>query len=345
MSAGGGYHLQLAKLIADPCAGPLVAPEYGSSDNGYLSRFTSYVNMNITQGYFHGYCVWFPDFVGQGANATVTANSNGSWYIFQTTGTSTEPVNTTSAPLGCGASTASTNGRFWDDPARGWVEGDHVLDARTAAACIKFTYTGRMDSLSGRVGYLNNIPRSALILGGSGNQAPSVDDMLRYSEVISRTPADTIENKFRPGLASGYYRGAGDIVGEQRGTDSCFVTGIPGFAETVMANDVSSGSATGIGFVWTNLPGDSAIVLDATKAIEWRPQMSVGLCAPPSSTPPGHDGSNMVSKAVHYLDRAHPGWQRTAMQTLGSAASNIASMAFGGPANSVIRAGVKLLTG
>jgi hypothetical protein len=208
---------------------------------------------------------------------------------------------------------------------------------------MKFTYTGRMDELSGRVGYLNNVPRSALLLGGTGNQAPSVNDMLRYSEVTSRTPADTIENKFRPGLASGYFRGVGDVIEEEMGTDTCYIGGIPGTKETVMANDVSSGSATGIGFVWYNLPDASTITLEATKAIEWRPQMSVGLCAPPSTTPQGHDGSNLVNKAVHYLDRVHPGWQRTAMQTLRSAASNVASMAFGGPANIAVRAGVKML--
>ena len=342
-SVGGGQHLQLAQLIADPCSGPLVAPEYGSSDNGYLTRFSQQVNLSTASSYTCGYCIWFPDFVGQQASSTAVGNRNGSFYFFQSTAADIQPTNTDAAPLGTGAATTAVNGLFTDDPARDWIAGSHVLDARTAAACVKFTYTGRMDALSGRVGYLNNVPRSALILGGSGDAAPNVNDMLRYSEMTSRTPADTIENKFRPGLASGFYRGEGDVANEEKGTDVCYLTGIPGTSTTKMANDVSSGSATGIGFVWVNLPEDSTLTVDTTKAIEWRPQMSVGLSAPPSSTPRGHDGSNLVAKAVHYLDRTHPGWQRTAMHTLSSAASNVASMAFGVPANSVIRTGVKML--
>lgn len=339
-----GPHLQLAKLIADPCSAALVAPEYGSSDNGYLTRFTQQSSLTTDSEYTCGYCVWFPDFCGQKSNGSGTSNENGSFYFYQTTDATINPTNGVADPLGNGTSTKSANGQFLADPARDWVSGDHVLDARTVAACVKYTYTGRMDALSGRVGYLNNVPRSALIIGGSGDSAPNVNDMLKYSEMTSRTPAETIENKFRPGLASGYYRGKGDTTGEERGSDTCFLVGGVGSTETKVANDISSGSATGIGFVWVNLPADSTFTVETTKAVEWRPQMSVGLVAPSSSTPPHGNGSNLVHQAVHYLDRTHPGWQRRAIQMASSAASNIASLAFGGPTNSVIRTGVKMLS-
>lgn len=336
--------MQLAKLIADPCSAALVAPEYGSSDNGYLTRFTQQASITTASDYTCGYCVWYPDFCGQKSNGAGVTNENGSYYFFQSTSSATNPTNGVADPLGNGTSTKSANGQFQADPARDWVSGDHVLDARTIAGCVKFTYTGRMDALSGRVGYLNNVPRSALMIGGTGDAAPSVDDMLKYSEMTSRTPAETIENKFRPSLASGYYRGKGDTSDEEKGTDTCFLVGEPGVSETKIANDISSGSATGIGFVWVNLPTDSTFTVEATKAIEWRPQMSVGLVAPSSTTPSSGDGSNLVHRAVHYLDRVHPGWQRRAITMASSAASNIAALAFGGPSNSMIRTGVKMLT-
>jgi hypothetical protein len=319
--------LQLAQMIADPCTGPLVQPQYGASDGGYLAKFSQYHSVSVDATAASGYILWFPDYTGRfnsGANDVC-----GALYIFAAADSVTGPVNTTAAPLGTGAFPTTTTGAFLSDPARQFVNSDTVQDSRTAAACLKFLYTGRNDALAGRIGYLENVPREALLTGGAGGSTPTVDDLFRYSNTSMRTPLDTVEQKFRPGEGSDLYRTADGVQ------DHCYSQGIIGTSATTLGAGTPSGVTGGIGFAWDGLTAGSSITFDLLKAIEWRPELSSGLVSVKSTVAP--QGGNIVSKSLAYLDRSHPGWERKAFSAATSVASSVAKMAFSGPANQIAR--------
>lgn len=325
--------LQLAQMIADPCTGPLVQPQYGASDGGYLAKFSHYESLNITTGSTAGYCIWFPDYEGRFAGTDGT--SNGSLFMFAGNGGTSAPVNTTAAPLGTGLTADAINGTFISDPARSFVNSDTVQDSRTAAACMKFLYTGRNDALAGRIGYLDAVPREALLTGSAGGTPPSVDDMFRYSNTSMRTPLDTVEQKFRPGEGSDVYRTA------ERWEDHCLNQGTVGSGVTTVGTGTPSGVTTGIGFVWDGVYDGSSITFDLLKAIEWRPELSSGLVSVKQTVAP--QGGNLVSKSLAYLDGKHPGWERKAFSAAKSLMGTVASAAFSGPENKILRGAAPLL--
>jgi len=308
-----------------------------------MARVTKVLEVPTDNLYVHGYCVWFPDYIGASGNATATTQRNGNIYIFQATSTSSNPTNTAALPLGMAGSLQSVNGQFINDPMLAIASGTLVQDCRTAAACIKWSYTGRNDALSGRVGYLNNVPREAMLTGDSG-LPPDVNNMLLYSDSVARCPMDTLENKFRPTSSSQYYRTSGTVSsdGPDLGTDCCFLAGIPGTSATEVAQGISSGSSNGIGFIWSGVAPGSSLVMEFLKVVEWRPDISSSLVAPPPTT--SANGMNVVSRAIAFLDHKHPGWQRRAMHMAASAAARVAQLAFTGPANLAIRTGVQMLS-
>jgi len=320
-----------------------VQPLYGASEGGYMARTTRVVELSTENAHSHGYVIWFPDYIGISGSSTSTTQRNGSLYIFQATSSSLNPTNTVAAPLGQGGSARTANGQFFNDPMLPIASGTLVQDCRTAAACAKWSYTGRNDALAGRVGYLNNVPREALLTGDSG-LPPDVNNLMLYSDCVARCPMDTLENKFRPTSASQYYRTTGTIAsdGPDLGTDCCFLAGIPGTSATEVAQGISSGSSNGIGFIWSGVAPDSNIVLEFFKVVEWRPDMASTLVAAPATS--SANGLNVVSRAIAFLDHKHPGWQRRAMHIAATAAARVAQLAFTGPANLAIRTGVQLLS-
>jgi len=319
--------------------GNVVHPEYGSSDSGYLAKLSSSVAIDTSSGETSGYCVWFPDFTGRTLTAASTVVRNGNWFVYQSNLSSTAPTNTVAQPFGVGTLPTSSNGQFIIDPAHDLVNSDICADARTVAGCVKMTYTGRNDALSGRVGYLNAVPREALLQGGSGSP-PSPTDMFRYCDSNFRTPLDTIENKFRPGDGSAAFRAEGSATHSSE-TDNAFDTGIPGASITSVGAGVPSGMCTGIGFCFEGLPEDSTVIFDLVKTIEWRPEMNSGLVQPPPTTSPS--GRNLVSQAVGLLDARVPGWQQEVKNGLKSAGAQVATMAYEGAKNLTIKGGLAYL--
>lgn len=332
----------LANLIANPCHAPLTAPQYGASDGGYLARFASYNSINVNEAAgTHGYVIWYPDYTGRGT----LENENGNLFIFKGLSDEDKPTNGTSDPLGSGT-LDSASGTFIRDPALNFCDEGIVQDARTAAACMKMTYTGRNDSLAGRISYLENVPRGALI-AGEGTSAGTVQSFHVSSAKTVRTPMDTIEVKHRPSDGSEMYRECQDVhkvsalSNSTYGQDYCFVQGEVGVNRTVLASGTPSSLGHGIGFAWSNMEVGTTFTLEFTKAIEWRPQLNSGLQAATPTQAPG--GENIVNKAIHYLDKHMPHWQSTAIAVAKSGAAQIANYAFSGPANAALRAGMATL--
>lgn len=326
---GSGEVLELAKLIADPCTANLVAPQYGASDGGYLAKFSSYHSHQVGSTGNSGFCIWYPDYTGR-ANSP---GGNGSLYMFASTSGAGAPVNTTAAPLGRSGTVTDVQGAFLNDPGWDFLNSDIVQDTRTVAACMKMMYTGRNDSLSGRIAYLESVPRAALLVG-DGSNPPSINDLFRYSNTSCRTPLDMVENKSRPGEGSDVYR-VPHHEAHDDGVDYAFVQGDNGVSKTSIGYGTPTGVGCGIGFIWDGLANDSSLSFDFLKAVEWRPEVNSGLVVPPHTQAQG--GQNIVNKALSYLDKHHHGWERQAFAAAKTGAAFIAQQAFQGPNNPVLR--------
>lgn len=326
-----GETVKLAKLIADPCTAPLVAPQYGASDGGYLAKLSSFHSQPVSTDATSGMILWFPDFCGR-KSGSGAAGRNGNLFVFTGTSGSDAPVNTAALPLGS-STAASDQGAFINDPAFDFLNSDNVQDARCAAACMKMIYTGRNDALSGRIGYLSNVPRAALLVG-DGSSPPTINSLFRYSNNSTRTPLDVCEQKFRPGETSEVYR-VPQHEAQQGGIDYAYLQGTATVDATSIGAGVPTGCGTGIGFVWDGLNTDSSLAFDFLKAVEWRPEVNSGLVTPAPTQAQG--GTNIVTRAISYLDRTVPGWERQVFHMAKSGAAAVAQLAYSGPANAVVR--------
>lgn len=278
--------------------------------------------MALPTGATSGYIVWFPDYCN-GTGAVGGGYSNCVAFVSPT-------ANDVPAALtfGRGSEGFDTDGGSIGDPAYDFCSGGTVQDARCAAACMRMTYTGLNSTLAGRVGYIEGISREALLTGNSG-QPLNVSSIARYSNSSMRTPLDTIENKYRPSEGSQFFRSS-DLP-----EDACYVMGMLD-VNTAIGPSTTSGTGMGIGFYWDGLTPDSSFSFDLLKAIEWRPEMSSGIVAPP--VVPTKSGGNIVSRSLTYLDNNHPGWQRSAMSGVMSLGAKIANVASSGPGNLLLKA-------
>jgi hypothetical protein len=325
--AANAHVTSLARLLADPCGSPLVAPQYGASSGGYLTKLSSFLEVSAAvAGYSSGYIIWFPDYTGD----SYSSDANMNLYLFQTGNSATSPLNNASNPCGTG-SASSTVGQAIRDPAFEVINGSVVQDARTVSACMKFMYTGRNDSLSGRVGVFNGFSREAFVSGSVGSP-PSPNELFQYASHSTRTPMDQVELRFRPSEGSEYFRTSG---GTEFQKDTCITLGNPGVIKSSLGDGTTSGTGTGMGFVWAGLDTSSTLAFDFLKAIEWRPAFSSHIVSPQQTI--SVSGGNMVSRALAYLDLHFPGWTHDLIKQGGSAVAQIAAAAFRGPANAVIR--------
>lgn len=290
----------IAAMIQDPCMGPTVAPEYGGSQNGYVSRFkkTFAIGGHANSTGVSGYLLWFPDY--QGGN---------NLYLFSTSNDAAQPVNSSTDPLGYAS---STSGKWLEDPAKPWVASAAVEDGRLAAACMKMSYAGAMASLKGRVATISGISRDQLLHGGDNGQTLSPSVLLNLASNTERFQTTGAEIRARPGEPSQYYRTSGgapranhDYVAKDD-KDNCFNAYIDAGGEGGCSEPATGPSAgNGIALVWNGIDPQQSIVIELFKVLEWRPKAISGIVQKQSSS----DGENLTQKAVGLLDRMDGMWQ------------------------------------
>ena len=214
---------EYARLIMDPCAAPLTHPVYPGGDAGFLFRavsfFTIFSSATETAGVLH----WTPGYPN---------SSHTDLIIFgNTSGTATGAT---------GVSSQGPGKPFLSSNARG---------ARCVAACLKVTFPGSESARSGRVHY-GHTTAGTIDLG----QTVSADQVAQLLQHYGRTPTDTIELYWLPGIADTEFNDP---------TES---------ASAVIRDRKASLTVAAAG-----LPAGVGLTFHLTAIYEWTPAQNLGL--------------------------------------------------------------------
>lgn len=307
------------KMLMDPCKAELV-PGFFATSEGYLTKTRSSVNINQPGG--AGYAIWVPTFHGSSQ-----PGSGGNLFVFQ--GDSiTSPSNSGAAPYGSpktmGDAYIKSTAAGFADPAFNFVASGAVSNARTISACMRLTYIGQMQSASGQVAFLHNIPIQELTgvvpFGAIPGTPMSVDLMFQMATNVQRLGVDTLEVKHRiSDSLHDTFRNQGDELID-----------IGNVSESFLDPTAETTSHNAFGFAWRGLaPGDPAnLALDFYKNIEWKPGAAQGLThVQPKQSAPGVP-SGVLAQGL--LDKVRPGWESEIVSSASSAIGYLAKAVFAG---------------
>ncbi len=191
---------EYARLIMDPCAAPLTHPVYPGGDAGFLFRaesfYTGHSGAGDTAGVFH----WTPGYVN---------------------GSNTELVNGSSATAGGIITLASAT----NSPGRGFL-ASNAKGARCVAACVKVTYPGSESTRAGRIHYGHTVAGTL-----DSGQAVTADGVAQLLQHYSRTPTDTIEIYWIPGISDTEFNdpteSASAVIRDRKSSITVAVAGLP----------------------------------------------------------------------------------------------------------------------
>jgi hypothetical protein len=295
-----------AAMVADPCNGPMLEGFYSTSE-GMLNKLkTVYSNSETAT---QGYILWDPNYTTNFDSSPTSTNCIIQWPA----DTVTNPDNLTTSRFATGDVTQT--GVSLNVGAAGFTASDTVSDARCVGACLRVSYTGRMDAASGLIAIIDNIPAEAL-LGVDGVTPASVDELFARSSKVERLGLDTAEVKFRPSLHSEIFRSDSEGVFD---IDVSTVT-------TISAEAERSGSRL-MGFAFKGISSFSDLLFEFHQNIEWRPNLDAGFVdrSPVQTSNPGN-----AQKVINYLDKNHPTWTHNLGHMITDSATSIAKMAFTG---------------
>lgn len=164
------HAIQYAKLLMDPCNGPVVHPVYAGSEAGFLFRAESVFTLGTAPSNTAGVLHWTPGYPNNNATELVTAVSDNS------------NTNTTALTSGNG-------------PGRAFLLAN-AYGARCVAACLRAVYPGSEANRSGRLHYGHT--QASFVDAGDGI---TVDGVAVGVQNYTRTPPEAIEVVWRPGVA------------------------------------------------------------------------------------------------------------------------------------------------
>lgn len=292
----------LQQSVIDPCNGPLVNGIYGSSE-GLMARLKSSYSDASTGTDTAGMILWVPSY-----HCGTIESFNLVRFSFNDS--STQIVNSASDALGKGG-VGTPNGKALPDPASKLIMSDLVNDARTTAACLRLTYTGKVTESSGQIAWIDNYSTTDFL-----NQKPSVDNMFDRATKTARLGLDTYEVLFRPDDATGTARfrasGAND----------------PGFlkvpaAATEQSRSMDALAPKMIGFAYRGCESGviDDLIYSLVKTVEWRPETASGL----TGVPPQDFILPTTSNIVASIDKSSPGWSKRIASGASSAARAVTS--------------------
>lgn len=220
---------EYARLIMDPCAAPLTHPVYPGGDAGFLFRAESFFTIATAPTQTAGVLHWTPGY----------PNASGTELIGYWADTATASLAT--VVVGGPAPLSSSPGKaFLNTNARG---------ARCVAACMKVTFPGSESSRSGRVHY-GHTTAGTIDLG----QFVSADAIAQLLQHYGRTPTDTIELYWQPGIADTEFNdpteAAGAIIRDRK---------------------------TALTVAFAGFPAGVGLTFHLTAIYEWTPVQNLGL--------------------------------------------------------------------
>lgn len=215
---------EYARLIMDPCAAPLTHPVYPGGDAGFLFRsesfFTQATGANDTAGVLH----WVPGYPNSSQTELLTlatvSGSQVSTYI-----------------------AANSN-----SPGRAFLQSN-AKGVRCVAACLKITFPGAESNRSGRVHY-GHTPAGTIDAG----QSLSADGVAQLLQNYGRTPTDTIELYWQPGIADTEFNDP-----------------------TEAASSVIRDRKSALTVAYAGLPANVGLTYHLTAIYEWAPAQNLGL--------------------------------------------------------------------
>jgi len=328
-----------AKLVSNPCHGPL---ERGITDSGIgqvLERVRSSIIPIDAANCANGYVIWFPSYHNSGAVGAL-----GNFYFWNNSDSSLKPTNTIAVPMGSGPS--NTAGTFIRDPAFPLVTGASTSfsRARTVSACLQLEYIGALNATSGQVAIISNISLQAFNANGgvSADFVPlSVDQMFSYAGTRERVQITGHEVVWRPDDETSVFRtdGSANNIGAAVPAaliyrpDVVFDMGL--IASTATANVcVDNAFTKGICIAWRGFPATANTVsVQAVKVVDLELSTINNAVEPQYATTKVHI-PDPVSTVTNWLDRYTPGWQVRAMnmahETVGALAQSYAPRLLGG---------------
>lgn len=285
------------KQLLDPCNAKLTyGPSAGSSADGYLIRNNRRQAFHVNPLNVVGYVAWFPDFHCVGSASPFGANG----FVWETTSSSNQPLNTASVPFGSGAATTT---QTIQDVSSQWVTSGSVSAARTVAACLRFFTTAAVSTVTGQLALCTGITPDQLLNGGTGGGPMSVSDLFNAGQTIERMPLDVLELRHAPSTNSSIYRDEGSATVTDGG--NCFNVQPPLSTPTTVGT-TASGSA-GIVIAWSSLNNtlSSDMLFEFVKIIEWLPAPVAGVANIQDVQRPKSTWENICDSLSDFA----PGWQ------------------------------------
>jgi len=238
--------------------------------------------------------LWCPSYHDIGSPAGFVGSAYSNLIYFATTDSGVGPTNLGFCNGGVGQDGSSSFSIR--DPCYNLINGDTVQDARTLAACITITNTGKLIDTAGEIAVVNGLSTENIL--GAGTPI-SVDQLFAYTTHKSRFEPKSYESVFRPDESSAMFRDADRQL---------LVAAVDSFPSVPVANTPQA--PTWFGFIWRGITAGTPLILDFTKVIEWRPEASSGLT---QGNRVAHE--HTASQVVAAVDRAHrvqPIWHRAA---------------------------------
>lgn len=322
-SSTSGMLRQYANLISNPCHGPLLR-SVGLGQITERVRATAAANVAGTDT--AGYVVWFPSYHNPG----VTAEYSSNLFYFDNASTSVQPLNTTANPTGMVA--LATTGLFRADPASAILGSSAAFSrAKTMSACLQVEYLGALQSISGQVAIIPNLPFRAFY-GTSATTVinpPTVDTLFAYASVRQRLQVTGHEVIWRPSDDSSVFRTAGNEGSAATAVmraDAVLRNGNPASTSTTIAS-TEPDEIYGICIAWRGVPAvASCLSINAVKVVDLELAPS-GFAVEPTFAGLGNPAAssiNPVNTVTSWLDRYVPNWQFRAVNASINAAGQLA---------------------
>ncbi len=281
---------QFARLLADPCAGPLVHPVYSGSDSGYLGRFeTDFVVSSLGTsggaGNF-GALLFAPGCIGVSGNDTLSISGNTSVMFLGSSGTASDTD--TKSWVCKGTPVAGTAPSVNPQPgAQFFAFGSEAV--RCVAACLQIHYTGTELNRAGTVSLARVNAGSVL-----NSDFTSVSALRALSNYVDRTPDTHYEIIWTPS------------DGDQLFVDPSLITGQ---RQTERKN--------GVLLTYSGVPSTDLRVR-LVCVYEWVPESGQGLI---SGMENRNRSSNTLDHVLNTLDKTGRWWLKNGHHVVNTGAS------------------------